>query len=59
MHKLATLSRKEYQALVETLEVMSDADLMASLRRGIRQAKQGKLIPWDRTKQKLGLRRKR
>lgn len=58
MYKLATRSWEEYQALVETLEVMTDSDLMASLRRGIREAKQGKLIPWNRAKRKLGLRHK-
>lgn len=52
---LAILPWEEYEALVETLEVMADADLMASLRRGIRQAKQGQLIPWDQAKRKLGL----
>ena len=52
---LAILPWEEYEALVETLEVMSDGELMASLREGIKEARQGKLIPWERAKRKLGL----
>ena len=52
---LAILPWDEYEALVETLEVMSDKDLMLSLQQGIKEAKQGKLIPWERAKRKLGL----
>ena len=52
---LAILSWEEYEALVETLDIMSDERLMASLRQSIREARQGKLIPWERAKRKLGL----
>ena len=52
---LAILAWDEYEALVETLEVMSDEQLMTSLRRSIREAKQGKLIPWEDVKRKLAL----
>ena len=52
---LAILAWDEYEALVETLEVMSDDRLMTSLRQSIREAKQGKLIPWEDVKRKLAL----
>ncbi len=52
---LAILPWAEYEAIVETLEVMADGVLMAALRRGLTEAKQGKLIPWDRVKRRLGL----
>ena len=52
---LAILAWDEYEALVETLEVMSDEGLMTSLRQSIREAKQGKLIPWEDVKRKLAL----
>ena len=52
---LAILPWEEYEALVETLEIMSDKDLMTSLQQGIKEAKQGKLIPWETAKRKLGL----
>ena len=52
---LAILPWKEYEALVETLEILSDEDTMAALRLGLKQARRGKLIPWERAKRKLRL----
>jgi prevent-host-death family protein len=52
---LAILPWDEYEALVETLEVLSDADAMAALRQGLREARAGKAIPWEQAKRKLGL----
>ena len=52
---LAILPWEEYEALAETLEIMGDERLMAALRRSIREAKQGKLIPWEQVKRKLKL----
>jgi prevent-host-death family protein len=52
---LAILPWEEYEAIVETLEILSDEDLMSSLRQGIKEAKQGKTIPWEQAKRKLGL----
>lgn len=52
---LAILPWEEYEAIVETLEILSDEDLMRALRQGIREARQGKGIPWAQAKRKLGL----
>ena len=52
---LAILPWEEYEALVETLEVMADEELMALLQQGIKEVRQGKVIPWERAKRKLGL----
>lgn len=52
---LAILPWEEYETLIETLEILSDDDLMTSLRQGIKEAKQGKTIPWEQAKRKLGL----
>ena len=52
---LAILSWNEYEALTETLDIMTDEHLMTALRRSLREAKEGKLIPWERAKRKLGL----
>jgi len=52
---LAILPWDEYEALVETLEVLSDKDLMQSVRRGLKEIEQGKTIPWEQVKRKLGL----
>lgn len=52
---LAILPWEEYEALVETLDVLSDKELMAALSQGIKEARQGKGIPWEKAKRKLGL----
>ena len=52
---LAILPWEEYETIVETLEIMADADLMAALRQSLKEAKQGKLIPWERVRRKLQL----
>lgn len=37
------LSIEEYESLIETLEILSDKDLMASLGRGLKDEKAGRL----------------
>ncbi len=39
------LSIDEYESLIETLEILSDRDLMAGIRRGLKDEKAGKLQP--------------
>jgi PHD/YefM family antitoxin component YafN of YafNO toxin-antitoxin module len=36
-----------YESIQETLEIMSDPELMAALRQGIEQASTGQTIAWD------------
>lgn len=45
---LAILSYELYEAIMETLEVMSDEKLMAALRRDLKEAGGGKTIPLER-----------
>jgi prevent-host-death family protein len=52
---LAVLSWELYESLVETLEILSDEELMKSLRKSIRQAQAGKLIPLEEVERRLGL----
>lgn len=52
---LAILPWEEYEALTETLEIMTDERLIRALRQSVKEAKAGKLIPWERAKRKLGL----
>ena len=52
---LAILPWEEYETLIETLEIMSDDEMMAALRQGIKEAHAGKGIPWEKAKRKLGL----
>ncbi|MBI4063827.1 MAG: type II toxin-antitoxin system prevent-host-death family antitoxin [Elusimicrobia bacterium] len=42
-----------YESIVETLEVMADADLMAMLRQSLKEAESGKRIPWEKVKKEL------
>lgn len=54
-NKRIAKTRGKFRTLAKTLEIMADEELMASLRQGIKEAKQGKLIPWDQVKRRLGL----
>ncbi|MGB7294593.1 MAG: type II toxin-antitoxin system Phd/YefM family antitoxin [Candidatus Aminicenantales bacterium] len=40
------LSVEEYESLIETLEILSDAKLMAGIRRGLRDVKAGRVHPY-------------
>lgn len=39
------LSVEEYESLIETLEILSDSELMTSIRRGLKDEKAGRLHP--------------
>jgi hypothetical protein len=44
-----------YEAIVETLEIMGDEELMDALRQSIKEAEEGKAIPWEQAKRELSL----
>ena len=50
---LAVMPWDLYEALVETLEVLGDENLMRELRQSLREAEEGQLIPWDAVKEDL------
>lgn len=50
---LAILPWNLYESIVETLEVLSDPDLMVALRQGIKEADEGKAVSWERAKKEL------
>ena len=52
---LALMPWELYESLVETLEILSDEDLMQNLRKSIQQAQKGKLIPLETVERRLGL----
>jgi prevent-host-death family protein len=52
---MAILPWELYESLVETLEVMSDAELVAAFRQGIQELAEGKGRPWEDVKKDLGL----
>ena len=52
---LAVLSWDLYESVVETMEIMSDPELMAAFRQGVKEMEEGKAIPWEQAKRELGL----
>ena len=51
---LAIMTWGDYQAILETMEILSDNDAVEQLRRSIKEVKEGKAIPWQEAKAKLG-----
>ena len=51
---LALLPWETYEAIVETLEIMADEELMTELRQSIKEAAAGKVVDWERVKASLG-----
>lgn len=52
---LAVMPWELYESIVETLEIMGDQELMASLRLAIQEVAEGKTIPWEQVKRELNL----
>ncbi len=52
---LAIMPWELYEAIVETLEIMGDEDLMVALREGIKEVEEGKGIAWEQAQKELGL----
>lgn len=52
---LAIMPWDLYEAIVETLEIVGDEELMAALRRSIKEADEGKILPWENVKAEMGL----
>jgi antitoxin YefM len=50
---LAIMTWDDYQAIQETLEILSDNDSVEQLRRSIEEIKEGKTIPWEEAKARL------
>lgn len=52
---MAILPWELYESIIETLEVMSDPELMAAFRQGVQELNEGKGRPWEEVKKDLGL----
>lgn len=52
---LAILPWDLYESMVETMDILGDADLLAQVRRGVKEYEAGKGIPLDDAKKRLGL----
>jgi antitoxin YefM len=51
---LAVMSWELYESLLETLEIMSDEELVPLLRRSLDEAAAGKTVAWESVKAQLG-----
>jgi len=51
---LAIMTWGDYQAILETLEILSDDEAVEQLRCSIKDVKEGKTIPWEKAKARLG-----
>jgi antitoxin YefM len=49
------LSVAEYESMVETIEALSDEELMEGLKRSEEDVKAGRVYTWDEVKRELGL----
>ncbi len=50
---LAILSWDKYEAIIETLEIVSNRKLMSQLRKSIREMEEEKTISWEEAKVEL------
>lgn len=50
---LAIMTWEDYQAILETLEILGDDEAVGQLRRSIKEVKEGKAIPWQEAKERL------
>ncbi|MBI4332215.1 MAG: type II toxin-antitoxin system Phd/YefM family antitoxin [Chloroflexi bacterium] len=51
---LAIMTWEDYEAILETLEILSDDEAVGQLQRSIKEVKEGKTIPWKEAKVRLG-----
>jgi PHD/YefM family antitoxin component YafN of YafNO toxin-antitoxin module len=51
---LAILPWELYESVMETLEILGDADLMRQVRQGLKEAREGKGQPWNSARRRLG-----
>lgn len=52
---LAIMAWEDYEAILETLEILSDEQAVEQLRRSIQEVKEGKAVPWAEAKARLGV----
>lgn len=52
---LAVMPWELYETVTETLEVLSDENLMKDLRKSIKEMQEGKLVSWEKAKKQLSI----
>ncbi|WP_204105560.1 MULTISPECIES: type II toxin-antitoxin system prevent-host-death family antitoxin [Spirulina sp. CCY15215] len=51
---MVALSYELYTSLLETLEILSDAEFSTQLKAGIQEDREGKRVSWEEAKKQLG-----
>ena len=52
---LAVMSWELYESVIETLDILSEPDLMAALRQSIQEAEKGMVLEWEVVKKERNL----
>jgi PHD/YefM family antitoxin component YafN of YafNO toxin-antitoxin module len=52
---IVALGLEQFEGLIETLEILSDLELMEEFRQGLQQAQKGEIITLEALKDELGL----
>jgi PHD/YefM family antitoxin component YafN of YafNO toxin-antitoxin module len=50
---LAVMPWDLYEGLMETVDIMADAEFMAQLRQSIKQMREGQTVPWEEVEREL------
>lgn len=53
--KAALMSWEVYESLIETLEILSDPEMMEGIRQGEKDIEDGNVYPWEDVKRELGI----
>ena len=48
------MSQEDYECIMETLEILSNPGIVREIAQGVKEAKAGKGIPWEKVKKDLG-----
>jgi antitoxin YefM len=48
------ISEEDYESLLETLDILSDRKLVKEIKGAEKELREGKGIPWEKLKKKLG-----
>jgi len=52
---MVLISLEEYEAMKETIEVLSDPKLMRDIRQARKEFREGKTVPWEQVRAELEL----
>lgn len=47
------MSQEQYESIIETMDILSDPELMESIRQGEKEIAEGKVIPWEEVEKEL------